>query len=224
MAAKTSTTDLKGLFADDSRMGHETRGKLYPINEAYALVDDSKNYVSKLQPIDNMNFKMDSLQLQPFYQIHDARYQMYFQTFTQKEYDNQKEIRKQQEIALLALEAITVDKINCGEQQPEVDHQYKGEQSNSGYDDEKFWRSTRSYISYQLQNKNKAGKYIEITTLNDIKPENFEITINGNVSKISSIENRIIKIQIPEQENFELKITAKNKIPTPRFYQIRILK
>ena len=224
LAAKTSTTDLKGLFADDSRMGHETRGQLYPINDAYSLVDDSKNYVSKLQPIDNINFKMDSLVLQPFYQIHDARYQMYFQTFTQKEYENQKEDQKQQEMALLALEAITVDKINCGEQQPEVDHQYKGEQSNSGYDDEKFWRSTRSYISYQLQNKNKAGKYIEISTLDSIKPENFDITINGNEAKISSIQGKIIKIQIPEQENFQLKITAKNKTASPRFYQIRILK
>jgi hypothetical protein len=42
LAAKTSTDDLTGLYADDSRMGHETRGKLYPINEAYALVDDIK--------------------------------------------------------------------------------------------------------------------------------------------------------------------------------------
>jgi len=224
LAAKTSTTDLTGLFADDSRMGHEAKGKLYPINEAYSLVDDSKNYVSKLQSIDNMNFKMDSLTLQPFYQIHDARYQMYFQTFTNNEYINQKENQKQQEAALLALEAITVDKINCGEQQPEVDHQYKGEQSNSGYDDEKFWRSTRSYISYQLQNKNKAGKYIEIKSLDIVKPENLEILINGNAAEISSMENNTIKIKIPEGENIQLKIIAKNKIATPRFYQIRILK
>jgi len=224
LAAKTSTEDLKGLFADDSRMGHETRGKLYPINDAYALVDDTKNFVSKLEPVDNMNFRMDSLLLEPFYKIHDARYQMYFQTFTKKEYESQKESQKQQELALLAIEAKTVDKINCGEQQPEVDHQYKGEQSNSGYDDEKFWRNTRSYISYHLQNKNKAGKYIEISALDTIKAENFEILINGNKAKINSVENKIIKIQIPDQENFELKISAKNKVPTPRFYQIRILK
>nr|WP_288837945.1 glycoside hydrolase family 127 protein [uncultured Flavobacterium sp.] len=224
LAAKTSTDDLKGLFADDSRMGHETRGKLYPINEAYALVDDSKNYVSKLQPIDNMNFKMDSLTLQPFYQIHDARYQMYFQTFTQKDYEKQKEAQKQKEMELLAIEAKTVDKINCGEQQPEVDHQYKGEQSNSGYNDEKFWRTTRSYISYQLQNKNNAGKYTEITTLNDANLENIEITINGNEAKIIAVESKLIKIEVPVEESFQLKITAKNKIVSPRFYQIRILK
>lgn len=224
LAAKTSTKDLTGLYADDGRMGHETKGKLYPINEAYALVDDSKKYVSKLQALDNMNFKMDSLILQPFYQIHDARYQMYFQTFTYEEYINQKENQKQQEAALLAVEAITVDKINCGEQQPEVDHQYKGEQSNSGYDDEKFWRSTRSYISYQLVNKNKAGKYIEVKSLDIVKPENLEILINGNAAEISSIENNTIKIKMPEGENIQLKIIAKNKIATSRFYQIRILK
>jgi hypothetical protein len=90
--AKTSTDDLTGLY-DDSRMGHETRGKLYPINEAYALVDDNKNYVSKLEQIDNMDFKLDSLTLQPFYKIHDARYQMYFQTFDSKEYKAQKNFK-----------------------------------------------------------------------------------------------------------------------------------
>eukprot|EP01031_Cornospumella_fuschlensis_P044629 gene44629-54576_t len=37
LAAKTDTTDLKGLFADDSRMGHEASGKLYPLDEAPIL-------------------------------------------------------------------------------------------------------------------------------------------------------------------------------------------
>ncbi|MEO8254942.1 MAG: beta-L-arabinofuranosidase domain-containing protein, partial [Flavobacterium sp.] len=224
LAAETSTKDQIGLYADDSRMGHATKGKLYPINEAYALVDESKNYLSKLQPIDNMNFKLDSLTLQPFYQIHDARYQMYFQTFTKKEYENQKEIQKQQEAKMLAVEAITVDKINCGEQQPEVDHQYKGEQSNSGYDDDKFWRSTRSYISYKLQNKNKAGKYIEISTIDAVDTKKFEVLINDFVAEISSVEKNAIRIKTPNSESINLKIVAKDKMPTPRFYQIRILK
>ena len=224
LAAKTSTDDLTGLYADDSRMGHEAKGKLYPINEAYALVDDSKSYVSKLEPIDNMDFKLDSLTLQPFYKIHDARYQMYFQTFDSKEYKAQKELQKQQEAANLALEAITVDKINCGEQQPEVDHQYKGEQSNSGYDDEKFWRSTRSYISYQLQNKNLAGQFIELSALDAIDTSKFEILINNKVAEIIANGNKSIKILLPKTENIQIKISAKDKIETARFYQIRILK
>ena len=224
LAAKTSTEDLKGLFADDSRMGHETRGRLFPINKAYALVDEPKNYLSKLKPIDNLNFTLDSLRLQPFYELHDARYQMYFQTFTKSEFENQKAFQKQQEEASLAIEARTIDKINCGEQQPEVDHQYKGEQSNSGYDDEKFWRNTRSYISYQLQNKNNVGKYLEISILDDFKTENLEISINGNVVEILSIENKIVRMKAFESEILNVRISAKNKIPTPRITQIRLVK
>ncbi|MCP9768359.1 glycosyl hydrolase [Lacihabitans sp. LS3-19] len=224
LAAKTSTEDLKGLFADDSRMGHETKGKLFPINTAYALVDEPENYLTKLKPIDNLNFTLDSLHLQPFFDLHDARYQMYFQTLTKEDYEKQKEIQKQNEIALLALEARTIDKINCGEQQPEVDHQYKGEQSNSGYDDEQFWRNTRSYISYQLQNRNSAGKYLEISALDEFKIENIEITINGKVLEILSFENKKLRIQLTESDLLNLKISAKNKMPTARMTQIRILK
>ena len=224
LAAKTSTEDLKGLFADDSRMGHETKGKLFPINKAYALVDEPKNYLSKLKPIDNLNFTLDSLHLQPFFDLHDARYQMYFQTFTKAAYEKQKDIQKQQEDRELALDAKTIDKINCGEQQPEVDHQYKGEKSNSGYDDEKFWRNTRAYISYQLQNKNNAGKYLEISVLDDFKAENLEISINENIMELMAIDNKTIKIDLPENESIQLKISAKNNITTARFYQIRLLK
>ena len=224
LAAKTSTTDLKGLFADDSRMGHETKGKLYPINAAYALIDDNKNYISKLKPIDNMHFQLDSLTLQPFFDLHDARYQMYFPTFTTEGYEKQKERQKQEEEILLALEALTVDKVNCGEQQPEVDHQYKGEQSNSGYDDEKFWRNTRSFMSYQLQNKNKEGKYLEISVLDVFKIENIEFLINGNAAEISSNQDKTIKIKLPESDNIQVKITAKNKTVSPRFHRILLLK
>jgi hypothetical protein len=40
----------------------------------------------------------------------------------------QKRTSKQQEAETLALEAIIIDKINCGEQQPEVDHQRRAKQ------------------------------------------------------------------------------------------------
>lgn len=223
LAAKTSTEDLRGLFADDSRMGHETKGKLFPINKAYALVDESGNYLSKLKPIDNLNFTLDSLHLQPFFDLHDARYQMYFQTFTKEEYEKQKGIQKQTEEALMALEARTVDKINCGEQQPEVDHNYIGEQSNSGYDEEQFWRNTRSFISYQLLNKDQRGTYIEISSLDDFKTENLEITINGISIEVFSNNSKTIRLKLPKAEQISLKIRVMSNYTTPRFTEIRII-
>lgn len=223
LAAKTSTTDLVGLFADDSRMGHETKGPLYPMNKAYSLVDEKGDFKSKIKPIGQLKFSLDSLTLQPFFEIHDARYQMYFQTFNKTTFENYQVSIKQKEAEQLALEARTIDKVNCGEQQPEVDHSYKGERSNSGYDDEQFWRNTRSYISYQLSNKNNAGKYLDINVLDDFKTENIEFLINESLIEIISFENKTIRLKIPTSELLNLKIIAKNKVPTPRFSQIRLV-
>ena len=78
LAAKTSTEDLDGLFADDSRMGHATHGKYVPLDQAYALVGDEDSYLAKPKDIGKLHFSLDSLELQPFFEVHDARYQMYF--------------------------------------------------------------------------------------------------------------------------------------------------
>jgi hypothetical protein len=223
LAAKTSTADLNGLFADDSRMGHETKGKLYPLTNAYALVGDPATYLSKLKPVDKLRFRLDTLTLQPFYEVHDARYQMYFPTFTKAAFVEQQARLKQQEAEALALEANTVDKVNCGEQQPEVDHQYKGEKSDSGYDDEHFWRRTRAYITYQLQNKGLAGKYIEISTLDDVKPEDISFMVNAKPAQLLVNQKKRIQLKADDNEVVTLTIAAKNGKSTPRINQIRIL-
>ncbi|MEZ0607799.1 beta-L-arabinofuranosidase domain-containing protein [Fibrella sp. WM1] len=223
LAAKTSTTDLTGLFADDSRMGHETKGKLYPLTNAYALVGEPTTYLTRLKPADRLRFRLDSLTLQPFYEVHDARYQMYFQTFTQADFNEQQARLKQQEAKALALEAITVDKVNCGEQQPEVDHQYKGEKSDSGYDDEQFWRRTRSFITYQLQNKNQTGKYIDISALDAIKLANVSFLINDKPAEILSSDGKTVRLRADGQSVISVTIAAQNGLSTPRFHQVRLV-
>ena len=223
LAAKTSTEDLEGLFADDSRMGHVAHGKYIPLNEAYALVGDKEGYLSKAKNIGKLHFTLDSLELQPFFEVHDARYQMYFQTYSNEEYKEKKALVKQQEIALAALEARTIDKVSCGEQQPEVGHLYQGEKSNSGYDEDKFWRSTRDYMSYQLSNKNLEGQFLDISALDDIELEDIKISVNEKPAEIISAENKTIRIKLNDVQFVNVKITSVNEKPTPRFYELRIL-
>ncbi|SHH73949.1 glycoside hydrolase family 127 protein [Flavobacterium johnsoniae] len=224
LAAKTSTEALDGLFADDSRMGHAASGKYMPMDKAYALVGEKASYVSRLKELGNMRFALDSLELEPFFELHDARYQMYFQTFTKDEFKEKQEILRQQEIKEMALEANTIDKINCGEQQPEVDHLYRGEKSNSGYDDGRFWRNTQSYISYQMINKDKSGKYLDISILDTINANDITITINSKPAEIVSLENKKIRLDIAKQDVIAIKITAKDGKVSPKFYQLRIVK
>ena len=224
LAAKTSVKNLDGLFADDSRMGHEAGGRLYPLNEAHALVGKPSSYVSRLDPSGPLQFRLDSLTLQPFFEIHEARYQMYFQTYSPEEYQARKAALKQEEAAALALEPRTLDKVNCGEQQPEVDHLYRGEKSVSGSDEGLFWRTTRSYIAYQFRNKNQEGKWMEISVLDNLKPDAIKVEINGGPADIILSADKMIRIKIEGMEVIDLKITALNGSVSPRFHQIRILK
>ena len=123
----------------------------------------------------------------------------------------------------MALEANTVDKVNCGEQQPEVDHQYKGEKSDAGYDDEQFWRRTRSYITYQLQNKDQAGKSIDIRALDDINPDKVIFLVNEKPADISSVSGKTVRLKADSRDVIVLKIIAQEGKSTPRFNQIRLL-
>ena len=224
LAAKTSNKDLDGLFADDSRMGHVASGKYYPLDQAYAIIGDKAAYIAKLKDLGNLHFRLDSLELQPFFEIHDARYQMYFQNYTKEQYQEKRALLKQQEIQALALEAKTVDKINCGEQQSEVDHGYKGEKSDSGYDDTKAWRSTKSYISYKLLNKNKSGKYLDIICTADFKTDNITILINEKPASIIAAANKTIRLNIEKIEVVNITIKSNDGSNSPKFHQFRILK
>ena len=76
-------------------MGHIANGPIYPIEEAPLLVSDAPDLAVSLKPVTNKPFtftasdliyqeKYKNLQLVPFFQIHDARYMMYW-PYTTKE-------------------------------------------------------------------------------------------------------------------------------------------
>ncbi len=93
LAAKTGTEDLVGLVADDSRWGHIAGGKRLPLAEAPVLIGDSFAAIAdKLVPVrgNPLAFTLPHLRminpmkilLEPFWQIHDARYMMYWRALT----------------------------------------------------------------------------------------------------------------------------------------------
>ncbi len=244
LATKTDTTDLKGLFADASRMGHEASGKLYPLDEAPILVSNSNEYLSKIQPIKNqaLQFSMgdalypskyQSLTLIPFYQLHDARYMMYFPVMNQEQLAGKIQEIKEKEQLKLALEQKTIDQIALGEQQPEADHHFQGNQSNTGGELGAFWRSTTDWISYDLRNTEQTAKKLRVTVGNENKVREFDIVINGELFKTIQLEAKKsrkpsdIDYELPQTLNtkaINIKFVAKNKQSTGAIYSIRLLK
>lgn len=224
LAARTSTEGLEGLFADDSRMGHVGKGKYFPLDKAYAIVGEKMDYTAGLEELGNMRFRLDSLELEPFFELHNARYQMYFQTYSKTDYNERQQQLKQNEIEAMSIEDKTVDIILCGEQQPEADHLYKGEKSSSGYHDGKFWRDTRSYISYQLLNKNNLGSFLDLIVLDEVKMQNIAILINEKPAEIIFSDKKTIRINVAGLQIVNIRIEAKEGTASPKFSQLKIIK
>ena len=90
LAAKTDTSNMQGLFADDSRMGHIASGKQYALQEMPLFVHDGADLAASIHPVKGktMTFnaaeliypqKYKDLELIPFYRLHDSRYVVYWQ-------------------------------------------------------------------------------------------------------------------------------------------------
>jgi len=246
LAAKTDTSDLRGLFANSTRMGHVAPGKLYPMDESPILVSNtSGDYLSTVKPIPGkpMNFsigtsvypkKYESLTLVPFYQLHDARYMLYWPVMSSAELETKISSIKAKEQVKLALEQQTDDYIALGEQQPEADHNFQGNKSNAGEDASVFWRSTADWISYDLKNTSLLAKRLRLTYGTDKRLREFDIFINNQLIKSERMETGSIKgiheadYELPNEligkPLLTIKIVAKNGTNTGAIYSIRLLK
>ncbi|MBI2926592.1 MAG: glycoside hydrolase family 127 protein [Verrucomicrobia bacterium] len=80
------------------------------------------------------------VELVPFHRLHDRRYTVYLDVFTQAELSQREaEIRAEQERER-QLTARTVDVLRIGEMQPERDHNLKGEKTSAGEHMGRKWR------------------------------------------------------------------------------------
>ncbi len=169
LSAKTGTEDLKGLITDDGRWSQYAAGEYLPIDKAPVLVDDNiESISSKLKPVKGkpLNFKLNvkminpmELTLEPFSQIHDARYMMYWLALTNDGYQAYVDSLANIEKAKLALEKRTIDYVETGEQQPETDHAVQAKKSRSGNNRDEFYREAFNggYFSYDLATNSETG-------------------------------------------------------------------
>lgn len=245
LAAVTDTTELKGLQADDSRMGHIANGPLYPIEEAPMIVTADKNTITSLQPVQGKQFtytaaslvypaKYKDLQLVPFYKIHDSRYMLYWRYATPAQLETIKEeIRKREEVRL-ALEKITVDQVAPGEQQPESDHAFKGEQTEAGVHKDRHWRTAKKWFSYELKNADALARTLRITYYGQDRNRLFDIYINNvfiqtvelNGSKGDQFfdVDYALPAELSTEKVLTVKFVAKENSIAGGVYYVRLLK
>jgi DUF1680 family protein len=244
LAAKTDTSNLVGLKADGSRMGHSAGGPLYPIDKAPVIVSSQSNPALQLKPVKNkpLHFtaagliypsSYKNLTLQPFSTIHDARYMIYWRVTDEKGLKQLQQQLAAAEKQKLELENNTIDQVAPGEQQSEVDHQIKSDKTETGVFKDKHWRSAGGWFSYQLKNSQNAGKKLRVVYYGTDRSR-FDIFINGNLLKKEELDGSkgasFFNIDYVIPDNFlntgtvEVKFSATGDSKTARIFYVRLMK
>lgn len=240
LAAKIGTQDQTELFADDSRGGHIASGPQYPANQMPVLVGDKETVLSHVTKIEGkpLTFKLqqvyptryENLELVPFYRLYECRYMVYFPLASKQELQQREEEMARKEKERAALEKVTIDKVICGEQQPESDHFVKMQNSYTGSDNGVHWRETRGWFSYTMKNLAKTATLVRVSFKAD-KSRDAAVWINGQ--KVGVIKqdaaNEILtnEFEIPAvlraSDVLEIKVGTETSPVTPRIYEVRLI-
>lgn len=228
LAAKTGTEDLKGLVADDGRWAHIASGKKLPLDQAPIIIEDNiASLADKLKAIPGKaltftatNVKMVNpvnLVFEPFYKIHDARYMMYWMTLSNSGYKSYLDSLAILEKQKLDLQKRTVDFVAPGEQQPEADHFIQKQNSNTGNQQDEFWRDARDngFFSYELSTNNETDLILRVKYWGaEWGNRKFEIFIDDkklitedNTGKWNQSKFQYIEYAIPDE-----MVKGKNKV------------
>lgn len=234
LAAKTGTDRQDGLFADDSRGGHIANGPKVPQAQMPAIIGTPNDVLSHLKAVEGqpLTFTLtglttpayEGLRLVPFYQLYECRYQIYFPLYSQSEWAVKQQEMAAAEKAKMEMEANTVDKVFCGEQQSESDHFFKADNAWNGYDEGMHWRTARGSFSYQL--KAQDAKTLRLQGFSAY--ERVIVSIDGQQLDTVRLDGQgLAVLNLPatlQKETIMLTLSAEPGKQTPRIHEIRLCK
>ena len=250
LGMKTGTESMASLIADDSRFGQYAGGPKQPIDKAPILINnDIASIPSQLTPVPGkplhftLSTRMENKiegELQPFFEIHDSRYMMYWLALTEGSYKQYIDNIAKQEQERQALEASTVDKVQPGEQQPETDHQMETDESYTGNTNNVFYRDARNghYFSYLMQTDGLTDLKLRLKYwgVGEWKSYEFDIYIDdvflrsiNNTGKYRISEFKAETYDIPDtllqdKKQVRVKFVAKPNKQIGEIYEVRLIK
>lgn len=198
LAAKTQPFPAEKLeyFADDSRMGHIAKGQMCPLDAAPTFVTDDQDFHKKITPVEGKPLafrapvmtgdKTHEVELIPFFRLHESRYTLYWPVASKTEFTQWQAANSMKEQTRLALEAMTIDQVNPGQQQPESDHFLRSERSEMGIHLGRHWRHAEGWFSYVLNDPKHAATTLRITYFSGDAGRRFDIFVNNH--RIAEVE------------------------------------
>ncbi len=259
LAAKTTDSDLKNEYAGDGRMDHApgSMATSLSIVSSPLLICERDSVLGKIHKTGDLSFDFDvsrsdaetgwhTLQLQPFFSTHHARYMIYWYQQTAEEFA--KSTLAAEEMQKQAFLARTVDYVGTGEQQSEVGHQatYSSSSTYGSYNGEIYRDVQRDgYIQYVLSNaggitfdlsvmcrfttadaNRTCTVYIDGTSLGSYTiPSSFSPSENGFFNYEFPIPDKLLVDAAGEvKSELVFRIEASGTTLAPGLYEVRLLK
>ena len=250
LAMKTGTEDLAHLIADDSRFGQLASGKKLPVDQAPILINNHIDEIAnQIQPIAGkpLHFTLSTKmvnginnELMPFFELHDARYMMYWLALSEDNYKGYLDNLAKAEQERQALEDRTVDKVQPGEQQPESDHFMETDDSYVGNSNDVFYRDANDghYFSYLMQTggQTELSLRLKYWGVGEWKSHEFDILVDdvlvkevNNTGKYRISEFKYETYPIPAdvltgKKQVRVKFVAKPRKQIGEIYEVRLVK
>lgn len=192
LAAPVASPEPLVTDSGEGRSAHIAKGPLLPLDQMPFLLDDGSapaGHVKAEPAAGPLHFRLkelvrpettEGLALVPFFRLQDSRYQIYFQSTTPEALAKRREQLAAEERAALAREAATVDRVAIGEQQPEVDHEFQGRQTESGEFNGRRWRHGQM-IQYTLQAGAARALELSVTYSGYDRDRTFDIFVNDQL-------------------------------------------
>ncbi|PEQ95822.1 glycosyl hydrolase [Bacillus sp. AFS006103] len=203
----------------------------YPLIDVPSLVADKENLTDWIKPVEGEPLTFETTEvgqpgnrkvtLIPFYDLHHQRYTLYWNLMDEDAYKTFVDKEKEE---LEKLRAITVDVVQPGEQQPEIEHGVQSSNSTTGYfnEVEKSWRDSRGegFFSYQMQVESEKQMYLQVTyfgrdktlfTDGKVFEREFGILIDGQLIATQELEGNYADGLVDMHYEIPLSLTKKKQ-------------
>ncbi len=182
--------------------------------------------------------KPRDVELYPFHKMHDKRYTIYWDTFTEQDWaDKQKEYENIQK-EKLELEARTVDTVQPGEQQPELDHNLQYEKSNAlsrGRGPKSRRAFDGGWFSYDLKAIPDESLILQISYRGGRNDMGFDILVDGQkIAELTptreqghsliTVDYKLADELIKDKSKVTVKFAAHTGQTTGYIFGVRMLK
>lgn len=155
------------------------------------------------------------VELKPFYTTHEYRYSVYWDVFTEAEWESKEKDYQEELEHMKNIESRTMDFVQPGEMQPERNHNFKGEKTTIGeLHNRKMRESRNGWFSYDLRSKAYAPNILLVEYWGGYPgSKTFDILVDGKLIATENIsmikDGSFLSIEYPVPESVS---KGKNKL------------